>query len=77
MKSYEQLVTFHCKMLFFKLFLFCCNFVEYNWGMEAFMIAHDRVINGRKDFLIIILKEKMNLDNLPAELRTYLRKLKY
>ena len=41
--------------------------------MEAFLIAHHRVVNGRKDLLIIILKEKMNLDNLPPELKTYLR----
>ena len=53
---------------------FPSNFTDYKWGMEAFLIAHDRVVNGRKNLLIIILKEKMNLDNLPQDLRTYIRK---
>ena len=42
--------------------------------MEAFMIAHDRVVNGRKDLLIVILKEKINVQKLPADLRPYIRK---
>ena len=42
------------------------------WDMETFMMAHERVVHGRKDLLIIILKEKMNMDTLPPELRTYL-----
>ena len=50
------------------------NFLEYEWGMEAFMIAHDRVVNGRKDLLIVILKEKINAEKLPADLRVYIRK---
>ena len=43
--------------------------------MEAFRIAHDRMVNGRKDLLIVILKEKINVDRLPADLRPYIRKL--
>ena len=42
--------------------------------MEAFMIAHDRMVNGKKDLLIVILKEKINVDRLPADLRAYIRK---
>ena len=42
--------------------------------MEAFMIAHDRMVKGRKDLLIVILKEKINVDRLPADLRAYIRK---
>ena len=42
--------------------------------MEAFMIANDRVVKGRKDMLIVILKEKINLDKLPADLKTYISK---
>ena len=38
------------------------------------MIAHDRVVNGRKDLLIVILKEKINVDKLPEELKPYIRK---
>ena len=43
--------------------------------MEAFMIAHDQMVKGRKDLLIVILKEKINVDKLPADLRVYIRKL--
>ena len=42
--------------------------------MEAFMIAHDQMVKGRKDLLIVILKEKINIDKLPADLRVYIRK---
>ena len=51
------------------------NFLAYEWGMEAFMIAHDQMVKGRKDLLIVILKEKINIDKLPADLRVYIRKI--
>ena len=50
------------------------NFLAYKWGMEAFRIAHERVVHGRKDLLIVILKEKINVDKLPPDLRPYIRK---
>ena len=37
------------------------------------MIAHDRVVNERKDLLIVILREKINVEKLPANLRPYIR----
>ena len=43
--------------------------------MEAFMIAHDQMVKGRKDLLIVILKEKINVDKLPPNLRVYISKL--
>ena len=36
-------------------------------------MAHEKVKNGQKDLLIIVLKEKINTDSLTPELRTYLR----
>ena len=42
--------------------------------MEVFSIAHDRVVNGRTDLLIVILKEKINVEKLPADLRPYISK---
>ena len=39
------------------------------------MIAHDQMVKGRKDLLIVILKENINVDKLPADLRVYVRKL--
>ena len=50
------------------------NFLEYEWGMEAFMIPHDRIVKGRKDLLIVILKEKINVERLPPDLRAYISK---
>ena len=38
------------------------------------MIAHDRMVKGRKDLLIIILKKKINVDKLPPDLRAYISK---
>ena len=43
-------------------------------GMEEFMIADEMMVNGRKDFLIVILKEQINMNKLPPELQTYLSK---
>ena len=48
--------------------------MAYKWGMEAFMIAHDRMVNGRKDLLIVILKKKINVEKLPPDLKPYIRK---
>ena len=45
--------------------------------MEAFMIAHDQMVKRRKDLLIVILKEKIEEDKLPRDLRVYNRKLNY
>ena len=38
------------------------------------MIAHDQMVKGRKDLLIVILKEKINEEKLPPNLRVYIRK---
>ena len=37
-------------------------------------MAHDRVVNGRKDLLIVIQKEKINVSKLPPDLRPYISK---
>ena len=41
------------------------------------MIADAEAINGRKNFIIIVLKEKMKIKELPRELRTYTRTYTY
>ena len=56
------------------IYFFISNFLAYKWGMQAFMIANDRMVNGRKDLLIVILKERINADRLPPDLRPYLSK---
>ena len=37
------------------------------------MIADAEAVNGRKNFIIIVLKEKLKADELTAELKTYMR----
>ena len=39
--------------------------------------ADAEAVNGRKNFIIIVLKEKMRINELPRELGTYLRTYTY
>ena len=41
------------------------------------MIADSEVVNGRKNFIIIIMKEKLKKKELTKELRTYIRTYTY
>ena len=41
------------------------------------MIADAEVVNGRKNFIIIIMKDKMKMEELTKELRTYIRTYTY
>ena len=41
------------------------------------MIADSEAVNGRKNFIIIFLKDKRNIKNLPRELKTYLKTYTY
>ena len=41
------------------------------------MIADAEAVNGRKNFIIIVLKEKLKIKDLPRELRTYMRTYTY
>ena len=45
--------------------------------MEEFMIADNEAVNGRKNFIIIILKEKIPKKELSKELRTYMKTYTY
>ncbi len=45
--------------------------------MEEFLIAHAKAMDGRKNFVIVILKEKPNLSEVPRELAAYLRTKTY
>ena len=69
-RGFFQIFALHTHVCF--IHFLCSNFVQSKWGMEEFMIADAQMVNGRKDFLIVILKERMNMDKLPPELRTYL-----
>ena len=59
----------------FTIFFFR-NFLAYKWGMEVFRIAHDRVVKGRRDLLIVIRKDKIKAEKLPPDLRPYISKYK-
>ena len=41
------------------------------------MIADNEAVNGRKNFIIIILKEKIPKKELTKELRTYMKTYTY
>ena len=41
------------------------------------MIADAEVVNGRKNFIIIIMKDKLKKKELMKELRTYIRTYTY
>ena len=45
--------------------------------MEEFMIADNEAVNGRKNFIILILKEKIPKEELTNELRTYMNTYTY
>ena len=49
------------------------NFLKSKWGMEEFMIADAEAVGGRKNFIIIVLKDKLKMKDLVPELRTYMR----
>lgn len=49
------------------------HFVESEWCMLEFRAAHRRVLKGRVNFLIIVLFDEVNVDNLDDELKLYLK----
>ena len=53
------------------------NFLKSKWGMEEFMIADAEAVNGRKNYIIIILKDELNDKELTKELKTHLRTYTY
>ena len=42
------------------------------WGMEEFILADAETMNERKNFINIVLKDKLKMKELPKELKTYL-----
>ena len=53
------------------------NFLMSKWGMEEFMIADAEAVDGRKNFIILILKDKLGNKELTKELKTYMRMYTY
>ena len=41
--------------------------------MQEFYLAHHKVMNGKPEYLIPVLMEDLNIDQLPRDLQTYLR----
>ena len=41
------------------------------------MMADAEAVGGRKNFIIIVLKDKLKMDELTPELRTYMRTYTY
>ena len=53
------------------------KFLKSKWGMEEFMIADAEAVGGRNNFIILILKDKLQPKDLTPELRTYIRTYTY
>ena len=45
--------------------------------MEEFLIAYSKVQAGRKNFIIIVLVEKLRMKELTKEMKTYIQKHKF
>ena len=41
--------------------------------MEEFFLAHHKVISGKPNYLIPVLMEELDIDQLPRDLQTYVR----
>lgn len=49
-------------------------FLKSKWGMEEFIIAHNEAVdNRRRNFMIIILREKLDMAGLRKDLKLYLQ----
>ena len=49
------------------------NFLKYKWEIEEeFCIADEETVNGRKKFIIVILIDELNTDELPADLKNFM-----
>ena len=57
----------------YDLFTIKCfrSFLKSKWGMEEFMIADAEAVSGRKDFIILVVKDKLKWNELTRELKTY------
>ena len=49
------------------------NFIQSEWCMLEFRAAHRRVLEGRRNYLIIVLFDDVNIDSLDDELKLYLK----
>ena len=49
------------------------NFIKSDWCMLEFRTAHRKVLEGRANYLIIVLFDDVNVDSLDDELKLYLR----
>ena len=45
--------------------------------MEEFMIADAEAVSGRKNFIILVLKDRLKMKELTPELRMYVRTYTY
>ena len=49
------------------------NFIQSEWCMLEFRAAHRRVLKGRANYLIIVLFDDVDVENLDEELKLYLK----
>ena len=54
--------------------IYCSAFLKSERDIQVFQIAHEQFMDGRWDFLILIIKEKIKIESYPADLQMYLSK---
>ena len=52
---------------------FCSEFLNSPRDLQVFQIAHEQSMDGRPDFLILIIKEDIEMESFPEDMQIYLR----
>ena len=53
------------------------NFVNSNYCLEEFQLAHHKMVNEDKRYLMAVLLEPLDMSALPRDLQMYLRTYTY
>ena len=55
-------------------YIYYSAFLKSERDIQVFQIAHEQFMDGRPDFLILIIKEKIKKESYPEDMQVYLRK---
>ena len=58
-------------------FLSSRNYVNSNYCLEEFQLAHHQMVNEDKRYLMAVLLEPLDMNSLPRDLQMYLRTYTY
>ena len=69
----NSFIKLRCRILIVRGIFNYRNYLASKRGMGEFLIAHSTVVIERKKPVIIILKEKLQMMELPKEIRVYIQ----